>query len=139
MEKFDVKKIKFNSDGLIAAIAQDYKTKDVLMIAWMNKEALIKTLETKKAHYWSRSRGKLWMKGEESGNVQKVMEIYVDCDMDAILMKVEQIGKAACHTGYKSCFYRKLGKNMILKNVGGKKCFDPQKVYKRKEVIHVKH
>ena len=131
MEKFSIDKIKLNSDGLIAAIAQDYKTGQVLMIAWMNKEALIKTLKTKKAHYWSRSRNKLWMKGEESGNVQKVKEILIDCDMDAVLMKVEQIGKAACHTGYTSCFYRKIGKNLVIKNVGGKRCFDPKKVYKK--------
>ncbi len=131
MEKFEIKKVKFNSDGLIAAIAQDYKTKEVLMIAWMNKLALQKTIRTGKAHYWSRSRNKLWMKGEESGNIQKVKEILIDCDMDAILMKVEQIGKAACHTGYTSCFYRKVNKNMTLKNIGGKKCFDPQKVYKK--------
>ncbi|MCX8093350.1 MAG: phosphoribosyl-AMP cyclohydrolase [Candidatus Goldbacteria bacterium] len=131
MEKFNFKNIKFNSDGLIAAIAQDYKTKEVLMIAWMNEEALLKTIKTKKAHYWSRSRNKLWMKGEESGNIQKVKDIYIDCDMDAILMMVQQIGKAACHTGYRSCFYRKIGKNLTLKNVGVKKYFDPEKVYKK--------
>ncbi len=131
MEKLDLKKVKFDLNGLIAAIAQDYRTKDILMIAWMNKEALSKTLKTKKAHYWSRSRNKLWMKGEESGNIQKVREIYIDCDMDAVLMKVEQIGGAACHTGYKSCFYRKIEKGLILKNVGGKKYFDPKKVYKK--------
>lgn len=132
MEKLNVNKIKFNSQGLVVAVAQDYKTKEVLMIAWMNREAVIKTIKTKKAHYWSRSRNKLWMKGEESGNIQKVKEIYIDCDMDAILMQVEQIGHAACHTGYRSCFYRKIGKNLILKNVGGKKYFDPEKVYKNK-------
>jgi phosphoribosyl-AMP cyclohydrolase len=131
MDKFDLNSVKFNSDGLIAAIAQDYKTNEVLMIAWMNKEALSKTLKTKKAHYWSRSRNKLWMKGEESGNIQKVKEIYIDCDMDAVLMKVEQIGHAACHTGYRSCFYRKIGKNLQLRNVGGKKFFNPKKVYKK--------
>lgn len=131
MENFSIKKVRFNSDGLIAAIAQDYRTKDILMLAWMNRQALLKTLKTKKAHYWSRSRNKLWMKGEESGNIQKVKEIYIDCDMDAILLKVEQIGKAACHTGYKSCFYRKINvKNMKLK-IKEKKYFDPEKVYKK--------
>jgi phosphoribosyl-AMP cyclohydrolase len=131
MEKFSIEKVKFNSDGLIAAIAQDYKSKDILMIAWMNKEALNKTIKTKKVHYWSRSRNKLWLKGEESGNIQKVKEIYIDCDMDAVLIKVEQIGKAACHTGYRSCFYRKINsKNMNLK-ICDKKIFDPEKVYKK--------
>lgn len=131
MEKFSIDKIKFNSDGLITAIAQDYKSKDILMIAWMNKEALNKTIKTKKVHYWSRSRSKLWLKGEESGNIQKVKEIYIDCDADAVLIKVEQIGKAACHTGYKSCFYRKINlKNMNMK-ICDKKIFDPEKVYKK--------
>ena len=96
-------------DGVkvITAIAQDFKTNEVLMVANMNKDALVKTLETKKAHYWSTSRNKLWLKGEQSGHIQKVHDIYVDCDMDAIILKVSQI-KAACHEGYKSCFFRKL-------------------------------
>lgn len=96
---------KFNSDGLITAIAQDSETGEVLMLAWMNEEALTKTIETGKGTYWSRSRQALWMKGETSGNLQQVLEIRVDCDQDAILLIVKQTG-GACHTGRKSCFYR---------------------------------
>ncbi|GAB5458055.1 MAG: phosphoribosyl-AMP cyclohydrolase [Henriciella sp.] len=96
---------KFNQDGLIAAIAQDHETGEVLMLAWMNTEALAATLETGKATYWSRSRGELWIKGETSGASQKVIEVLIDCDQDAVLMKVKQTG-GACHTGRPSCFYR---------------------------------
>ena len=96
---------KFNADGLIAAVAQDASTGDVLMLAWMNADALEKTIMSKKATYWSRSRNALWTKGETSGNVQKVLEIRVDCDQDAIVLIVEQKG-GACHTGRQSCFYR---------------------------------
>ena len=99
--------IKYNSDGLIPAIAQDFETGEVLMLAYMNKESLKKTVEQKKAWYWSRSRNKFWMKGEESGHVQDVKEIYYDCDIDTILLKVNQTG-SACHTGNRSCFYRKI-------------------------------
>ena len=116
--------------GLIPAIVQDYKTKEVLMLAFMNKEAWRKTLNTGKAHYWSRTRKKLWLKGETSGNFQLVKEILIDCDNDTILLKVQQIGEAACHTGYKSCFYRKLEKNK-LKIIKKKKLFDPKKRYKK--------
>ncbi|WP_409200259.1 phosphoribosyl-AMP cyclohydrolase [Methanobrevibacter sp. DSM 116169] len=94
-------------EKVITAIAQDYKTGEILMVANMNKEALKKTLETKKAHYWSTSRRKQWLKGESSGHIQYVKEIFTDCDADAIVMKVEQNG-AACHEGYGSCFFRKL-------------------------------
>jgi phosphoribosyl-AMP cyclohydrolase len=96
---------KFNADGLIAAIAQDADTYDVLMLAWMNAEALEQTLATGRAVYWSRSRNQLWRKGDESGHEQHVVEVRVDCDQDAVLLKVRQTG-AACHTGRKSCFYR---------------------------------
>src|SRR5438270_12840522 len=96
------------SGGLVAAIAQDDQTGEVLMIAWMNREAFEETVRTGRAVYFSRSRGKLWRKGEESGNVQEVKGIYVDCDADAVLLKVNQIGGAACHEGYKSCFFRRL-------------------------------
>lgn len=96
---------KFNADGLIAAIAQDAGSGEVLMLAWMNAEALSATLETGRATYWSRSRGALWVKGETSGHVQEVVELRVDCDQDAVLMKVHQTG-GACHTGRASCFYR---------------------------------
>ena len=132
MDKFDASKVKFDEKGLIAAIAQDVYTGDILMIAWMNREALEKTIATRKAHYWSRSRNKLWFKGEESGNIQEVKNIYIDCDNDAILMKVNQIGGAACHTGYKSCFYTEILGDGQVKNVGGEKLFDPDKVYKKK-------
>lgn len=105
------------------AIAQDYKTGEVLMLAYMNDEALARTRETGKAHYWSRSRKKLWLKGEVSGNFQQVMEIRIDCDMDAILLLVEQKG-GACHTGYRSCFYRTIDGKVI-----GEKIFEPRDVY----------
>ena len=114
--------------GLIAAIAQDADTGQVLMIAWMNREALDETVRTGRAVYFSRSRGKLWRKGEESGNVQEVKEIYVDCDADAILLKVNQLGGAACHEGYKSCFYRKLDGGE-WKTIA-ERVFDPKTVYK---------
>ncbi len=114
-------------DGLVPAIVQDYQTWEVLMVAFMNEEAWKKTLETKKAHYYSRSRNKLWMKGEESGNLQEVKEILVDCDDDTILLKVKQIGDAACHTGFRSCFYRKI-ENNSFKNVS-KKIFNPEDKY----------
>ncbi|MEM9937930.1 MAG: phosphoribosyl-AMP cyclohydrolase [Pseudomonadota bacterium] len=99
---------KFNADGLIAAIAQDHETGEVLMLAWMNAEALQATLETGRGTYWSRSRGKLWVKGETSGHVQEVVELRIDCDQDAVLMRVKQTG-GACHTGRTSCFYRVAG------------------------------
>lgn len=96
---------KFSADGLIAAIAQDATSGEVLMLAWMNADALKATLETKRATYWSRSRAALWVKGETSGNVQEIVEIRIDCDQDAVLLKVNQTG-GACHTGRDSCFYR---------------------------------
>ncbi|MEL7231850.1 MAG: phosphoribosyl-AMP cyclohydrolase [Pseudomonadota bacterium] len=95
----------FNADGLIAAIAQDAETGEVLMLAWMNAEALQVTLETERATYWSRSRQALWVKGETSGHIQEVVEVRIDCDQDAVLLKVRQTG-GACHTGRASCFYR---------------------------------
>ncbi len=100
--------IKWDANGLVPAIAQDYKTGKVLMFAWMNREALQLTDDSKQAVYWSRSRNKLWRKGEESGHTQKVHEIRVDCDEDVILLIVEQIGGIACHTGRHSCFFKKL-------------------------------
>ncbi|MBO6688498.1 MAG: phosphoribosyl-AMP cyclohydrolase [Henriciella sp.] len=101
---------KFNADGLIAAIAQDADTGDVLMLAWMNEAALRATIDTGRGTYWSRSRQALWIKGETSGHTQAVVEIRVDCDQDAVLLKVRQTG-GACHTGRASCFYRKLDTN----------------------------
>jgi len=114
--------------GLLPAIVQDFETNEVLMLAYVNSEAWQKTLETGKATYWSRSRNSLWVKGETSGNLQIVREILIDCDSDTLLFKVEQKGGAACHTGYQSCFYRRIsgGKEEII----GKKIFDPRDVYK---------
>ena len=100
--------VSFDALGLIPAIAQDVSSGRILMMAWMNRESLQMTVETKEAVYWSRSRGRLWHKGEESGNVQRVKEIRLDCDEDVIILQVEQEGGIACHTGRESCFYRKL-------------------------------
>lgn len=110
-------------DRIIPAVAQDHATGEVLMLAYMNDEALARTRETGKAHYWSRSRNRLWLKGETSGNFQKVIEIRIDCDGDAILLLVEQLG-GACHTGYRSCFYR-----TIDGEIAGQKIFEPKDVY----------
>ena len=114
--------------GLIPVIAQDFATGDVLMLAYINEEAWNKTLETGKMTYFSRSRNKLWLKGESSGHVQIVKEIRVDCDADTVLVKVEQIGGAACHEGYKSCFFRKVENGKLT--VAEKLIFDPREVYK---------
>ena len=103
----NIEELKFDEKGLIPAIVQDSKTKEVLMVAYMNKESLEKTIKDKKACYYSRSRKKLWLKGETSGHFQNIKEIYYDCDQDALLLVVDQVG-VACHTGNKSCFYRKL-------------------------------
>jgi len=100
------------NNGLVPAIIQDFKTSDVYMLGYMNEEALQKTIETEWVYFWSRSRKKLWMKGEESGNKLKVKEIYSDCDSDSLLVKAELIGSNVCHTGNKSCFYTKLGENI---------------------------
>ncbi len=116
------------TDGLVPAIVQDAETKDILMLAYMNKESWEKTLQTGQATFWSRSRQKLWLKGESSGHVQVIKNIYMDCDDDTILLQVEQIGGAACHTGHRSCFYRKLDGDDFV--VIGEKIFDPKEVYK---------
>jgi phosphoribosyl-AMP cyclohydrolase len=100
--------IPWNKEGLITAIAQDAASGRILMVAWMNREALQQTVETKQAVYWSRSRKRLWRKGEESGHGQRLVELRLDCDADAVLLKVEQAGGIACHTGRESCFFRKL-------------------------------
>lgn len=102
-----MQEFKFDKDGLIPAIAQDHETNEVLMLAYMNKESLERTIKDRKAWYWSRSRQKYWMKGETSGNIQEVMEIYYDCDADAVLLRIKQTGPA-CHTGNRSCFFRKI-------------------------------
>lgn len=120
--------IKWNSDGLVPAIAQDHQTDRVLMVAWMNRDALMETARRNEAVYWSRSRNRLWHKGEESGHVQTVHEIRLDCDADVIVLKVEQRGGIACHTGRESCFYRVLQDgewqtvDPVLKN--------PEQIYK---------
>jgi len=111
-------KLDFNKmNGLIPAIAQDYKTGEVLMLAYMNKEAWEATIATKKATYWSRSRNELWVKGLTSGNIQNVKEIRIDCDEDTVLLKVEQIGGAACHTNKRTCFYRKVENNSLIEDL----------------------
>ena len=99
--------VKWNADGLVPVIAQDASSGQVLMLAWMNREALRATLDSGNAVYWSRSRGRLWKKGEESGHVQKVREMRLDCDEDALLLRVEQVGGIACHTGRQRCFFRR--------------------------------
>jgi phosphoribosyl-AMP cyclohydrolase len=130
---------KFGPDGLIPCITTDHVTNEVLMFAFMNPEALAHTLSSGKATYWSRSRNKLWIKGEESGNAQLVRELRVDCDQDVLLLKVENVGGAACHNGYPSCFYRKLAPGAkaddaasLKLELTARRVFDPATVYKKK-------
>jgi phosphoribosyl-AMP cyclohydrolase len=118
-------------DGLVPAIAQDWQTGEVLMVAFMNRESWDLTQKTGIMHYWSRSRGKLWKKGESSGNVQEVKELRIDCDADCVLARVRQIGDAACHTGYRSCFFRVVEKG--TERVDGVKIFNPEDVYGEKK------
>src|ERR1700760_817575 len=131
------------SGGLVPAIAQDADTGEVLMLAWMNREAFEETIRTRRAVYFSRSRNKLWRKGEESGHIQEVVGVYIDCDADTVLMKVRQIGGAACHEGYKSCFFRKVNQKQSEDEsssangaidggeftIVSERVFDPKKVY----------
>ncbi len=122
--------IDFDKAGdLVPAIAQDADTGAVLMLAWMNREAYEETLRTRRAVYFSRSRNRLWRKGEESGHVQEVREVYVDCDADTVLLKVHQIGGAACHEGYPSCFFRRAEGDDL--KVVGERVFDPKQVYRQ--------
>ena len=131
-------RLNMGGEDLVIGIAQDWQTNEVLMVAFMNKEAVEQTLKTKKAHYYSTSRQKQWLKGESSGNVQTVKEMYIDCDADAIIMKVEQIG-AACHEGYRSCFFRQLDidkENIDIDyltdddvKVISERLFDPKEMY----------
>jgi phosphoribosyl-AMP cyclohydrolase len=114
-------------NGLVPAIAQDYRSGEVLMLAFMNEEAWRKTLDTGIAHYWSRSRRQLWKKGESSGNVQEVREIRVDCDRDSVLLKVHQVGEAACHTGHRSCFFNLIRDGELVPD--GQIIFDPKDKY----------
>ena len=125
MIKLDFKK----AGGLIPAIVQDAATGEILMLAYMNQQAFEATLSTGKATYFSRSRQTLWIKGETSGNVQLVKEIRIDCDDDTILLKVEQLGRAACHTGHRSCFHKKVENGSI--RITGKPLFDPKEVYNK--------
>jgi phosphoribosyl-AMP cyclohydrolase len=125
---------RYGADGLITAVATDAKSGEVLMVAHMNADAVAKTIETGEAWYYSRSRKRLWKKGEESGHVQRVVEVRVDCDQDALWLKVEQQGEGACHTGRRSCFYRAvpLGKGAAkLEFRDADKKFDPAKTYKK--------
>jgi phosphoribosyl-AMP cyclohydrolase len=117
--------------GLIPTIVQDFETGEILMLAFMNEEAWKETLKTGRATYWSRTRQELWVKGETSGNVQLVKEIRIDCDDDTVLLKVEQVGGAACHTGYRSCFFKKVVDGSV--QVVGEKIFEPEEVYKSSE------
>ena len=121
----------FQKTELIPVIAQDEQTGDVLMLAYMNAQAYDETLRTGRVVYWSRSRGKLWRKGEESGNVQELRSIYFDCDADTLLVKVNQIGGAACHEGYRSCFFRKIDPQTRTVTTVGERVFDPAQVYKK--------
>jgi phosphoribosyl-AMP cyclohydrolase len=122
-------KVNWSEDGLVPAIAQDAENGDILMVAWMNREALKQTVQLGEAVYWSRSRKKLWHKGEESGHTQKVREVRLDCDEDVVLLKIEQVGGIACHTGRRSCFFQRLDKGKwvavdpVLK--------DPHEIYKK--------
>ena len=122
--------VAWNEQGLVPAIAQDAATGRVLTLAWMNREALAETAKSGRAVYWSRSRAKLWRKGEESGHVQKVLELRVDCDADAVLLKVEQVGGIACHTGRESCYFRKLDNGRWVTTDPVKK--DPALIYGKK-------
>lgn len=132
-------RLNMGGEDLVIGISQDYETNEVLMVAFMNKEAVEQTLKTKKAHYYSTSRKKQWLKGESSGNVQTVKEMYIDCDADAIIMKVEQIG-AACHEGYRSCFFRQIDidkENIDIDNLTdddieiiSERLFDPKEMYR---------
>ncbi len=119
-----------SESGLLPAIAQDYGSGEILMLAYINQESWEKTLATGKVHYWSRSRNALWLKGESSGHVQQVREILVDCDEDTVVFKVEQHGGAACHTGHRSCFFRRVTDGEVT--VLGARVFDPEAVYGKK-------
>ena len=118
------------NSGLIPAIVQDFRSGKVLMLAYINQASWEKTLKTGEAHYWSRSRQEIWHKGESSGHVQKIREIYADCDNDTVLFRVEQIGGAACHTGHETCFYKKVSRDGNFIEMG-QRIFDPEKVYKK--------
>jgi len=115
-------------NGLLPAVVQEFGSGKVLVLAYINRASWDKTLETGEAHYWSRSRQEIWHKGSTSGNVQKIKEIYVDCDNDTVLFKVEQVGGAACHTGYETCFHKQVGRDREI-TIVGERIFDPERVY----------
>ena len=123
-----IEQVKFDKNGLVPVVIQDFETLQVLMVGYMNKESLETTLKTGRTCFWTRSRGKLWIKGETSGHIQKIKEILIDCDSDTLLIKVEQI-VGACHMGYRTCFYRRYDKDGFT--VVEKKLFDPEKIYKK--------
>ena len=125
-----VEKLKFDKEGLIPVIIQEDKTQEVLMLAYMNKEAFEKTIQTGKTHFWSRSRKKLWLKGEESKHFQHVKDIFFDCDTDTLLIKVEQ-ESGACHEGYRSCFFRRADIEKDNLEIVGEKVFEPEQVYRK--------
>ncbi|GAB6180250.1 bifunctional phosphoribosyl-AMP cyclohydrolase/phosphoribosyl-ATP diphosphatase HisIE [Desulfotomaculum defluvii] len=126
--KFNLENLKYNEAGLLPAIVQDVHTREVLMMAWMNREAVEKTLHCGETWFYSRSRQKMWKKGETSGHVQRVKELYYDCDADTLLVLAEQVGEAACHEGYRSCFHNKVNQDGTV-TVQGEKKFDPATVY----------
>lgn len=123
----DLETLKWDEKGLVSVVFQDHQTGEVLTLGYMNREALARTLETKRVHVYRRSHGRVMEKGERSGNYQLVKQVWVDCDADALVMKIEQIGRAACHTGHRSCFYRKLEGGELV--TVGERVFDPKEVY----------
>lgn len=123
---------KYDSNGLMPAVVQDYKTGEILMLAYVNKDSLKKMLEVKKTCFFSRSRNKFWIKGEESGHVQHVKEILTDCDSDTLVIKVEQVGPGACHLGYRTCFVHLLDDKGNIAKITQAKTFDPEATYKKK-------
>jgi len=123
----DLETLKWDEKGLVSVVFQDYQTGEVLTLGYMNREALARTLETRRVHVYRRSHGRVMEKGERSGNYQLVKQVWVDCDADALVMKIEQIGRAACHTGHRSCFYRKLEGGELV--TVGERVFDPKEVY----------
>ena len=126
-----IDKLKFDDNGLIPVVVQDNKDCKVLMVAWMNRDSIIRSMKTGKTCFWSRSRKTFWVKGEESGNFQLIREVRFDCDADTLLIKVRQVGDAACHKGFRSCFHTMVDKNGNYKVVG-KRVFSPGKVYSQK-------
>ena len=122
--------LKFDAHGLLPAVIQDHESLELLMVGYMNKDSLLATIKTGKTNFWSRSRKKYWIKGESSGHTQEVVDIYFDCDIDTVLIKVKQKG-GACHVGYRSCFYRKLKNEQGEVEITGEKVFNPEDIYKK--------